>query len=939
MIAKKIPREAKGRTAATQIAALVSYIFAGGRDDPNDKLIAGGTMNMFADSPKAAIAEMIALGMACPKSKMPVSHWVLSWKTGEAPTVDQVRKAVSMFVNDIGFAGHQIAWGLHGNTGNLHVHVAINRINPDTERVVKPNKGFDRLAAQRAITRIERAQGWEPERGAKYGIDGDGNVCRKSELRGVNADANPVDAATFRPGYRAKAVEIHQGVKSAQRVGHEKLSGILKNVKSWGDLHAMFAYAGATYEPFGGGAVIKMNGVTIKASDLQASPKKLSKRLGPFQPCPPEFVSAAANAPSAPPVPIDDDAVAYQQERGAWNAARKKTLTECDTRADERRNALKARHDAERDDALRGSWRGRGNERNALESALADKREREHAELKAEIKRERAELRERYPDFQDFNEWLKRRSECAATETEGVTSMVEVQRHLTESVLVALATRQATDRDKLSEKILSALAEGRTTSEKARDVVNKLRDAHLARIVSVGDSERGRLDTDYKERREAILNNGSWKDRGAERNALSKALAERHGEDRAASLLAQRAAVAAARRASEEMHAAVDRITAPTPRAPDAPEPVIAPTRRDAEPKKVARPSLTHDDFRKIKQIDPSNWLQCERGYAILRSNPNRFSVLSGKDDVYRCDRNRSGDWITFLKTGECIGNNIQLAKHEADVRDLLDVGAIFGVYSSGYTPRGEAHTSPSLPRPTEPVEETRFSPPPAATAEQRGDARRYLIDQRAIPIEVIEQAERAGFLIYTGAHVVFPGYDASGAMRGAQVRAWDQSPGVLQKGALKGSRLAFPAILPGDDASTVVIAESGISSLSVAALAREAGEPAPTIISTGGSGSWRWIDEETSPARAAILTASRVIIAAENEDSAEKQADKDNQRAEMARRIAAATGRDPDILYPPSVAGDANDICVETGCGSGPVSTWSDSPTRWAPASPSPSL
>lgn len=415
MIAKKIARDGAGRTAATQIAALLNYIVAGDRDDPADKLIAGGLLNMYADSPKAAIAEMTALSMSCPKSKMPVSHWVLSWKEGERPSAEQVKEAVSIFVRDLGFEGHQCVWGAHGNTDNLHAHVAINRIHPDTEKVVKPHQGFDRLAAQRAITRIEHVQGWEPETRAKYVIDDAGNVRPKSE------PTTPV----FRPGYRAAAVEIRQGVKSTQRLAHEKLADVVKNAKSWSDLHAMFAYAGAVYEPSGGGAVIKLNGVTIKASDLQASPKKLAKRLGPFQPCDTVIAKTVESSPPAPSTPIDADAAIYQKERCAWNAARKKAREGIN--AETRKSDLQAEQRAERAAALKGAWKGKGAERNALESFLAEKHRTERVALDDAIKREKADLHERFPDFPDINEWKKRRAE---QERSYITTTEQEQEHM-----------------------------------------------------------------------------------------------------------------------------------------------------------------------------------------------------------------------------------------------------------------------------------------------------------------------------------------------------------------------------------------------------------------------------------------------------------------------------------------------------------------------------
>ncbi len=391
MIAKKIHRDSAGRTAATQIAALVNYIFAGDLDDPTDKLVASGFMNLYSDSAKAAVAEMTALSMSAPKSKMPVSHWVISWKQGEAPTVDQARQAVETFVRETGFRGHQIVWGMHGNTSNRHVHVAINRIHPESERVVKPNRGFDRLAAQRAIAYVEHAQGWSHERNSKYMVDDFGRIHERKASAATNTEA---DGERFLPDYRARGAELRQGVKSHQRIANEELAAVIRDAKTWAELHTSFAYHCATYELYGGGAVIKMNGATIKASTIGASPKKLSRRLGPFQPCDPSISAVVAAAPTIPLQPIDAEGAAYHEERAVVNDARRRARAKLDTRIDAMREALKVQQRAERDSALQGSWEGKGNERNAIEAVIAEKHKRERDELQASIKREREALRE-----------------------------------------------------------------------------------------------------------------------------------------------------------------------------------------------------------------------------------------------------------------------------------------------------------------------------------------------------------------------------------------------------------------------------------------------------------------------------------------------------------------------------------------------------------------
>jgi hypothetical protein len=88
-----------------------------------------------------------------------VQHWLLSWRQGEHPGAAQSDEAVRIFLDELGLADHQWIYALHRNTDNSHLHLAINRVHPETERVVTVNGGFDIEVAHRSIARIEHVQG------------------------------------------------------------------------------------------------------------------------------------------------------------------------------------------------------------------------------------------------------------------------------------------------------------------------------------------------------------------------------------------------------------------------------------------------------------------------------------------------------------------------------------------------------------------------------------------------------------------------------------------------------------------------------------------------------------------------------------------------------------------------------------------------------------
>ena len=58
--------------------------------------------------------------------------------------------ALDVFLERMGLTGHQTVYGLHYDTDNYHLHIAVNRMNPDSGKVVQPHRGFDIREAHKA---------------------------------------------------------------------------------------------------------------------------------------------------------------------------------------------------------------------------------------------------------------------------------------------------------------------------------------------------------------------------------------------------------------------------------------------------------------------------------------------------------------------------------------------------------------------------------------------------------------------------------------------------------------------------------------------------------------------------------------------------------------------------------------------------------------------
>lgn len=285
MIVKKVPNPKGGGSKSGRVGGLVNYIAAlevsNGIDHShgakNEKCVHFETANFVSENLQTQIKEMAALATSNVKSKDPIDHWMLSWRSDEKPTVAQAREAVQIFMKHMKLQGHQVAWGLHGDTDNTHIHIAVNRISPITGKCVEINNRFGYAEAHKALAKIEHAQGWKPAEGALFEVQ-NGKVVAKTKAP-KEQDTKPIKQSVADK-------ELQTGEKSVLRICQEQAAPIIKSAKSWAELHANLAAEGFKFERFGSGSKIHFGDVAVKASDVDraASITALQKKLGPYQP-------------------------------------------------------------------------------------------------------------------------------------------------------------------------------------------------------------------------------------------------------------------------------------------------------------------------------------------------------------------------------------------------------------------------------------------------------------------------------------------------------------------------------------------------------------------------------------------------------------------------------------------------------------------------------
>ena len=297
----------------------------------------------------------------------------------------------------------------------------------------------------------------------------------------------------------------------------------------------------------------------------------------------------------------------------------------------------------------------------------------------------------------------------------------------------------------------------------------------------------------------------------------------------------------------------------------------------------------------------------------LRRHYPQVKATASGNvvwvPKVLRCDFDLDR-WVSCGWEEEPIGDNLALVQWVAPgtsfpdaVRELTGAEAVPGI-------------RPTLPAPSPAV--VLYPRLPPVEGEDRG---RAYLRGRGISEDSIRAAEEAGILRYVDSGVIFLGRDLASptrSVRAATIRYFDGIDwrgDVITKRDLSNTDKGYPGILPGDPCRVLVV-ESGTSALGARDIVVRRGEPAPTLIVTGGVNARRWATENESVRR--ILEKAQVVeIWGENETSPEKQQRTDAVRGKLQLAIAEQRqGELPVVVYPPGGFKDAADWNRSLACG-----------------------
>lgn len=352
-------------------------------------------------SPETAATEMEALATENRRCKDPVFHLILSWREMESPTSAQADEAARIALRELGLEDCQALWVLQRDTENPHVHIVVNRIHPETHRAITPANGWTYKAVEKAARKIELAQGWEVEQNGFYVVTEDCEIVEKSKSGKRSISQN------------AKDSEVHTAIKSAERVAQEIAAPVIRNAKSWHELHKNLAAQGIAFEKKGSGAILWIGEKAVKASTAgrDISLSKLCDRLGTFEPRSTDV--AIADRPQEPIEKVERSGVKsdwerYVEARIQYYKDKSEAYASLMARHKKDRAELREIQKDERTRAFAGSWKGRGALLNRQRSVMAAKHQGEKLNLIDIQKKEIEQFRQAFPRrFANFKKWLE----------------------------------------------------------------------------------------------------------------------------------------------------------------------------------------------------------------------------------------------------------------------------------------------------------------------------------------------------------------------------------------------------------------------------------------------------------------------------------------------------------------------------------------------------
>ena len=185
-------------------------------------------------------------------------HMLISFAPGENPSSQALQEIEDRVASSIGFKEHQRISVVHHDTDNLHIHVAINKIHPQTFNMIEPYRAYKTFSEVASKLEIE------------LGLQITNHQTRKNRSENLADD-----------------MELHSGIESLINWMKRNCKAQIEAAQNWSDLHKALAKHHMRILIRANGFIFcDEDGLMVKASSVSRnfSKQRLESKLGVFEP-------------------------------------------------------------------------------------------------------------------------------------------------------------------------------------------------------------------------------------------------------------------------------------------------------------------------------------------------------------------------------------------------------------------------------------------------------------------------------------------------------------------------------------------------------------------------------------------------------------------------------------------------------------------------------
>lgn len=217
---------------------------------------------------------------ANPKTN-PFYHVVLSWKSGEQPSIEQATVAAAKALNAVGMANNQAFFAIHRDKDHHHhIHIIASRVHPDHLILTGPPR-YDFLVLDKTCREIELEQGWQHDNGPYVVIEGQVKRLSHALRRQLGLETDK-SLAPYAPAVKARMGEVKAGLPSLAGWLKNKVAPELVVTQNWQDFHRACAARGLSVVKVRTGLIFEAH-MLDKVTQTKASAVHYALSLGRLQ--------------------------------------------------------------------------------------------------------------------------------------------------------------------------------------------------------------------------------------------------------------------------------------------------------------------------------------------------------------------------------------------------------------------------------------------------------------------------------------------------------------------------------------------------------------------------------------------------------------------------------------------------------------------------------